>query len=34
MNEHKAPSIEAARKMGEDGGPAFEEERQAFLRNC
>ena len=30
MNEHKAPSIEAARKMGEDGGPAVEEERLAF----
>ena len=30
MSEHKAPSIEAARKMGEVGGPAVEEERLAF----
>lgn len=28
--KHKAPSIEAAHKMGEEGGPAVEEERLAF----
>ena len=30
MNEHKAPSVEAARKMGETGGLVVEEERLAF----
>lgn len=30
MIDHKAPSIEAARKMGETGGPAVEDERLAF----
>jgi hypothetical protein len=30
MSEHKAPSIEAARKMGEEGGPSVEAERLAF----
>ena len=28
--KHKAPDIEAARKMGEEGGPAVEAERLAF----
>lgn len=28
--KEKAPDIEAARKMGEEGGPAVEEERLAF----
>jgi len=30
MSKHKAPDIEAARKMGEEGGPAVEAERLAF----
>ena len=30
MSKHKAPDIEAARKMGEEGGSAVEAERLAF----
>ena len=28
--EHEAPSVEAARKMGEEGGSVVDEERLAF----